>query len=323
VDYGTRRRALALDSRKRHRRWRVRRRVAVLGLAVAATIAGAVWLLLSLGGESTQSTAASRPSDIRAVATVATAHPRQHIGALAEGSVQLPSTPVTPPSSELVANGGMRFAQPVATFAQIDDWFGTPRQYGTVHSGVDFGLEGMGQVPVLAACDGKVIESTSDERYGPHVTIDCGSGWTVVEAYLAQVGPTVGETVARGVVIGASDPVDEFVHFEIDWNGTPVDPAGYVKLPPRPRPPETPTPHPVVVGPSRGGFVSGTDGSSVPDSTPPPEPTANAAPATAGTSPAAKATSTPIPTSIATPRPTATPTPKAARPTPTRPSVAQ
>ena len=233
MDYGTRRRALA---RRPRRPW-WRRRAAALGAAgfvVAASLSFAGWRALAHDGAEPQLAVAAPASVAPADASAPTAPPRHKIGALAEGSVPLPAGDVHPPASEKRANGGHRFAQPVAAFSAIDDWFGTPRQYGTIHGGVDFGLETLGPVPVVAACAGTVTEAMTDDRLGPHVRVDCGEGWSTLVAYLGAVTATAGQAVARGDVLGVSDDVDRFVHFQIEYMGEPVDPADYIALPPRP-----------------------------------------------------------------------------------------
>jgi murein DD-endopeptidase MepM/ murein hydrolase activator NlpD len=235
-------------SLSRKQRARQRRRLAVLGAAVSAGVilllAGLVFLITASGSgdANTAGTEPTAPANSTAPVAQPTAHPRSKIGALQEGSVTLAADAPVPPAGELRANGGKRFANPVAAFAAIDDWFGTPRQYGTVHGGVDFGLEGMGAVPVLAGCDGTVTDAATDAAYGPHVTLDCGDGWTMLAAYLGSVSASKGAAVVRGAQIGVSDSSDLFVHVEIRWQGQPVDPEGYLSLPERPRPTPTPTP---------------------------------------------------------------------------------
>ncbi len=185
------------------------------------------------------------------------------------------------------------------------------------------GWKRSGRCRSVAACAGKVTEAVTDDRLGPHVRIDCGDGWSALVAYLGAVTATAGQAVARGDVLGVSDDVDRFVHFQIEYMGEPVDPADYIALPPRPAPPATPTPTrtptraPVrtSAGDSGGGGVQPTD---APAATP--TSAATSSPVTPTSAPTR--TPTPRPTDTPTPRPTATPTPRRANPTPTSPPIA-
>jgi murein DD-endopeptidase MepM/ murein hydrolase activator NlpD len=313
---------------RKQRAARRRRLIAIggaIGCGVLLLIAGAI-LLIGSGGGGGSNAAAARPNVTTSAAATAlqpTAHPRSKIGALQEGSVSLPANAPSPPASELRANGGQRFANPVASFARIDDWFGTPREYGTVHSGIDFGLEGMGSVPIHAMCDGSVTEATTDTTYGPHVTVDCGDDWTAITAYMGSVSVATGANVTRETQIGMTDAEDLFLHAEIRWQGEPVDPEGYLTVPPRPRPtptPEPPTPvpgQPTRPAPTATRRPATNGGGAAPTSTD--EPTATTAPSSPGSTQPPLATATRTSTPTATPRPpTATPTPtNTPTPTPT------
>jgi murein DD-endopeptidase MepM/ murein hydrolase activator NlpD len=316
----------AMLSRKQRRAAR-RQRVLKLGgvFGGGAVLLAAAGLFL-LGSNSSSQGPAAPSASPTAGALVAgaqpTAHPRLTVGALAEGAIALPDEAPAPPSSELRANGGARFSMPLAAFAGIDDWFGTPRQYGMIHGGVDFGLEGLGSLPVRSACNGTVSETGADGPYGPHVTVDCGAGWTTLYAYLGSLSIAVGTAVNPATQIGTSDSEDLFLHFEIRWQGVPVDPADYLALPPRRRPEPTPTPAGASGVPTRPRTTTG--GAVAPENPPTPTPNTTASTSTPGpTSPRSTATSvaTASPTATATNTPTATPTPRAVKPTPKPPVI--
>ncbi len=271
----------------------------------------ATFLLLRSNGPSNDAAAhlaTSEPSS--AIATAPLGPPvRSKVGALVEGAFTPPDSAPVPPPAEARANGGSRFSLPVAAFAAIDDWFGTPRQYGAIHGGVDFGLESMGSVAIRSACDGSVSEAGIDSTYGPHVIIDCGSGWTTLYAYLGSVDVSKGALADKTTELGTSDVDDAFLHFEIRWQGVPVDPANYLDLPPRPQLQATATP------------ASNSGAAEQPRAT-----STRAVQPTTQRNPAATPTATSIPTDVesatapvrtATRTPTATATPTPPPPTPT------
>lgn len=134
----------------------------------------------------------------------------------------------TPPPSS-----GGRFAPPLAAWHGVSDPFGTPRGAGRIHEGIDLDLWGMPNSPVFSACDGVVIRTEWwTYSYGYHVIVDCGDGWTTLYAHLSRIDVSVGQYVSQGTVLGLSGvtgyTTGEHLHFEIRYNGAPVDPALYI-----------------------------------------------------------------------------------------------
>lgn len=136
----------------------------------------------------------------------------------------------TPPPS-----GGGRFAPPLAAWRGVSDPFGTPRGAGRIHEGIDLDLWGMPNSPIFASCSGTVVRTEWwTYSYGYHIVIDCGDGWTTLYAHLSRIDVSVGQYVAQGAVIGLSGltgyTTGEHLHFEIRYNGAPVDPELYINF---------------------------------------------------------------------------------------------
>jgi hypothetical protein len=204
-----------------------------------------------------------------------------------------------------------RFVPPLTAWTALLDGFGEARRDGFIHGGLDFGLDGRASSPVRASCAGSVSASRSDDSYGLHATIDCGEGWTTLYGFLGSIQAKAGQGVARGAVIATSDSTGGKLHFQLAYNGVPVNPEEYVDFGTAPRP--TPTPLPATpVPPSAAVTATATPRSGAATSV---AATATASP----TTPSSAATATRTPTRT----PTATPTRRPPTPTPTSPPVFQ
>lgn len=237
-------------------------------------------------------------------------------GGLVEGAVNLPDVDPQPPPAELRANGGRRFAVPVKSYAGIEDYFGTPRLYGQRHGGIDFSFAGLSDISVTASCRGTVTEAGESDQLGLYAVVDCGEGWSTVYGFLQSRAAVKGDAVSPGFEVGRGAD-GEHLHFEIRYNGVPLDPVPYIDVPPRFLPTATPTatstPLPAT---STSRAVNGTS----------PTATATSTPTLAPGQPTPTPTDTPTitPTATITPTPTWTPTAtrtpaRQATPTPTLP----
>ncbi len=102
----------------------------------------------------------------------------------------------------------------------------------TGHTGID--IQSYYGGPIYAAQSGMVITSGwSNIGYGYHVVIDHGGGIKTLYAHQSQQPPvSVGQYVEQGQVIGfegaTGNVTGEHLHFEVQINGTAVNPRGYI-----------------------------------------------------------------------------------------------
>lgn len=98
-----------------------------------------------------------------------------------------------------------------------------------MHNGVDMNAR-MGD-PIKAAEAGVVIVSGVKGGYGNAVMIDHGGGMVTLYGHQSKLGVSVGQTVARGQVIGwvgaTGQATGPHLHFEVRINGTPRNPVNY------------------------------------------------------------------------------------------------
>ena len=141
-----------------------------------------------------------------------------------EGHVIGPPPPVSPG----------RFGLPLANWNLVSDTFGTPRGAGRIHTGIDLALGGYPASSVYASCDGWVSRTEwLTYSYGYYVIVDCGDGWKTLYAHFREITVSWGQSVAKGeTLLGISGSTGfstgEHLHFEIQYNGQYLDPAGYL-----------------------------------------------------------------------------------------------
>ncbi len=107
-------------------------------------------------------------------------------------------------------------------------------QYGCYsgHTGID--IQSYYGGPIYAAKDGMVVTSGwSNYGYGYHVVIDHGNGVKTLYAHQNQQPPvSVGQYVSQGQMIGyegaTGNVTGEHLHFEVQINGTAVNPYPYI-----------------------------------------------------------------------------------------------
>ena len=115
---------------------------------------------------------------------------------------------------------------------ELTDGYG-PR-WGRMHLGVDIGI--LRSLEVTAATSGTVTASgwlTGYEGYGNVVTLDIGSGYSLLYAHLANAYVFPGQWVNTGEALGIAGCTGSctgtHLHFELRENGVPVDPFSYFK----------------------------------------------------------------------------------------------
>jgi hypothetical protein len=231
-----------------------------------------------------------------------------------EGAIAAPPDEAQPPDEHRAAAINGRFAMPLKSWFAVTDRYGAKRGRGLIHGGIDLAFDSGHHWPVLGACGGSVVTAEYSSTYGNYVIVDCGDGWSTLYAHLTSTLVKVGAGVTFDTILGASGSTGfstgEHLHFEIRWQGTPVNPEDYLDFK---IPPGTPlswdswadsrgllTPS----GRSSGGS-SGSAGSAAND------PRAAVTPAPTRAAPTA--TPTPVPV---TPTRYATPTPRPVTPTP-------
>jgi murein DD-endopeptidase MepM/ murein hydrolase activator NlpD len=98
------------------------------------------------------------------------------------------------------------------------------------HTGIDIAAP-YGK-PIMCADSGEVIYSGWWDGYGKAVVIDHGRGYTTVYGHMSRILVQTGQKMEKGQMIGlvgstgfATGP---HLHFEIRYNGRPIDPLPYL-----------------------------------------------------------------------------------------------
>jgi murein DD-endopeptidase MepM/ murein hydrolase activator NlpD len=99
-----------------------------------------------------------------------------------------------------------------------------------LHTGVDIAAP-YGK-PINCADSGEVIYSGWWDGYGKAVVIDHGRGYTTVYGHMSRIYMQAGQKVEKNQVIGlvgsTGFSTGPHLHFEIRYNGKPVDPLAYL-----------------------------------------------------------------------------------------------
>ena len=120
-----------------------------------------------------------------------------------------------------------------------------PGYYGAItqgfhsgHKGLDISGGGIYGQPIVAADSGYVMfagfgsAANSHNRYGYCVDIDHGNGYATRYAHCSSLTVSTGTYVQKGQIIGyvgnTGESYGAHLHFEIRYNGTPVNPSNYV-----------------------------------------------------------------------------------------------
>ena len=100
----------------------------------------------------------------------------------------------------------------------------------TGHDGIDYGA-GYGAA-VYAADSGTVITAQYNSARGNYIVINHGNGMQTWYQHLSSMNVSVGQTVARGQVIGnvgtTGISTGPHLHFEVHVGGVPVNPLNYL-----------------------------------------------------------------------------------------------
>ena len=111
---------------------------------------------------------------------------------------------------------------------EISSFFG--KRWGKTHKGIDIAAD-MGD-NIVAADEGTVIFSGTQESYGKVIIIDHQNGYTTRYAHCSKLYAKKGECVGRGDLIAAvgntGNSTGPHLHFEIRRDNTALDPLGFV-----------------------------------------------------------------------------------------------
>lgn len=119
-------------------------------------------------------------------------------------------------------------------FGRMTSTFGTRRWRRSGHSenhqGVDIAVPR--GTPVYAPAEGVVTHASWQGDYGNMVELDHGTGYTTRFGHLSQMDVEVGDRVMKGQIIGevgsTGRSTGPHLHYEVRFNGTPVDPIDYL-----------------------------------------------------------------------------------------------
>ncbi len=131
------------------------------------------------------------------------------------------------------------FLFPVATsgFACVTDPYGYRTNPITgnyqLHNGID--LAANRGTPIYASKTGTVSTAASGYGWGNYVVINHGDGYSTLYAHQDYYIVSEGDTVTQGQVIGyvgsTGNSTGPHLHFTIYYNGSTVNPAGYIAIP--------------------------------------------------------------------------------------------
>lgn len=125
---------------------------------------------------------------------------------------------------------------PVPGFSYISSNYGyrTPPTPGASsdHKGIDIAGEGILGAAIIAVCDGTVKYSGSASGYGNMIQINHGDGVVSEYGHMYTLNVSSGQSVKTGDVIAyvgnAGTSTGPHLHFQVNVNGTPVNPNNYV-----------------------------------------------------------------------------------------------
>jgi murein DD-endopeptidase MepM/ murein hydrolase activator NlpD len=104
--------------------------------------------------------------------------------------------------------------------------------FSAIHPAIDIGGQ-LGNA-IYAADSGVVVYAGwSNYGYGNLIVIDHGNGWQTAYAHLSAIGVICGQSVSRGIMIGAlgstGNSTGPHLHFEMSYNGVKVNPLDYMQ----------------------------------------------------------------------------------------------
>lgn len=120
-----------------------------------------------------------------------------------------------------------KFAYPIRTYT-ITSYFG--ERWGRMHEGIDFAAST--GTPIYASDGGTVTKAAMTSGYGNCVVINHGSGRVTLYGHCSKILVSSGDKVYQGqeiALVGSTGrSTGPHLHFEIQLNGTSVDPLKYL-----------------------------------------------------------------------------------------------
>lgn len=133
------------------------------------------------------------------------------------------------PSNSVVVSGNGQFTNPCPG-ASISSTFGYRDFDGAFHKGLD--LAAAEGTPTYAAAAGTVIIAGWSSSAGNWVVIDHGNGLVTKYMHHSALAVSAGQTVTKGQQIGyvgnTGNSFGAHLHFQVEVNGSAVDPQGYL-----------------------------------------------------------------------------------------------
>jgi murein DD-endopeptidase MepM/ murein hydrolase activator NlpD len=104
------------------------------------------------------------------------------------------------------------------------------RNFSEEHTGID--ISAPLYSPVIAAAGGKVVSAGWDTTYGNYVVIEHSPNYKTFYGHLYSLNVKLGENVKGGEIIGTvgstGRSTSPHLHYEVIFNGKPVDPMAYL-----------------------------------------------------------------------------------------------
>jgi murein DD-endopeptidase MepM/ murein hydrolase activator NlpD len=149
--------------------------------------------------------------------------------------VSTPGAPLPQRPTAMAASGSAATASPgqflwPAPQRRISGWtFHDPANPG--HIGLDIGADMWD--PIVAAADGVVVFAEWGGGYGNLVVVEHEGGWLTYYAHFSEIVVDVGQEVRQGELLGGAGTTGystgPHLHFEIRYQGRPVDPHVYLQ----------------------------------------------------------------------------------------------
>lgn len=139
-------------------------------------------------------------------------------------------------AEDLIGSGGATitgWAHPIPSGASVTNEFGWAGAWdGEYHNGIDLGAsEG---TPIVAATAGTVSYVGDYGSGGKAVKINHGNGIVTIYMHMSSQAASMGQQVSAGDVIGyvgsTGYSTGPHLHFQIEMNGTPVNPRHFIRF---------------------------------------------------------------------------------------------